>query len=55
MLSSLDDLDDFIPCYPTTRPFADQADIQNILGMYMHRVHVLSFMDKHGDTKGLTL
>lgn len=51
----LDALEDFIECFPTTRPFADQADIENILGMYSHRVQVLSFLSKFGNTKGLTL
>lgn len=55
MLSTLDNLEDFIECFPQMRPFADTSDIQNILGMFSHRVQVLSFLSKFGNTKGLTL
>lgn len=50
-----DPVEDFIECFPTTRPFVDQSDIENLLGMYSHRVQVLSMLSKYGNTKGLTL
>lgn len=56
MFSSQPNLDsDFITCIPATRPFADQTDLENVLGMYSHRVQMLSFVPKFGTPKGLTL